>query len=315
LTHAEILAALPGKSALVLGDICLDRWQTYDPGEAEPSRETGLPRVGVIRTVVTPGAGGTVANNAKALGFGRVAVLGAVGADGFGFELRQALERAGIERALVESSEIATFTYTKLINRVSGVEDLPRIDFIRNEPMPGAVETAVLSTLDGLAPEFDAIFVSDQAETADGGVVTARIRERLAALALERPELIIWVDSRRRAREFRNVMVKVNQDEAELLGCAPAVFRNEASCRLVCVTYGGKGALLVSASGEEFVSATPIFEPVDICGAGDSFSAGVVAALVTGASGVEALGLGNRVASITVMKRGTGTASPEEVLR
>jgi bifunctional ADP-heptose synthase (sugar kinase/adenylyltransferase) len=309
LTHAEILAALPGKSALVLGDICLDRWQTYDPGEAEPSRETGLPRVGVIRTVVTPGAGGTVANNAKALGFGRVSVLGAVGPDGF------ALERAGIERALVESSEIATFTYTKLINRVSGVEDLPRIDFIRNEPMPGAVETAVLETLNRLASEFDAIFVSDQAETADGGVVTARIRERLAALALERPELIIWVDSRRRAREFRNVMVKVNQDEAELLGCAPAVFRNEASCRLVCVTYGGKGALLVSASGEKFVSATPILEPVDICGAGDSFSAGVVAALVTGASGVEALGLGNRVASITVMKRGTGTASPEEVLR
>ena len=314
LTDAEILAALPGKSALVLGDICLDRWCTYDPAEAEPSRETGLPRIGVVRTEVTPGAGGTVANNAKALGFGRVAVLGAVGTDGFGYELRQALERGGIEQALVESAEISTFTYTKLINLLSGVEDLPRVDFIRNEPMPGAVEMAVLATLDRLAGEFDAIFVSDQAETADGGVVTARVRERLAALALERPELIIWVDSRRRAAEFRNVMVKVNRDEAELFGCAASVFRNEASLRLVCVTYGADGALIVSASGEEFISATPILEPVDICGAGDSFSAGAVAALVTGGSARDAARLGNRVASITVMKRGTGTALAAEVL-
>jgi len=53
----EILSALPGLSALVVGDICLDRWCTYDPATAEPSRETGIPRIGVVATEVTPGAG------------------------------------------------------------------------------------------------------------------------------------------------------------------------------------------------------------------------------------------------------------------
>ena len=62
MTTAEILRRLPELSALVVGDICLDRWCTYDPSEAEPSRETGIPRVGVISTACTPGAGGTVAN-------------------------------------------------------------------------------------------------------------------------------------------------------------------------------------------------------------------------------------------------------------
>ncbi len=314
MTHREILDALPGKSALILGDVCLDRWCTYDPAESEPSRETGLPRVAVVETVVTPGAGGTVANNAKALGFGRVAVLGAAGTDGFGHELKQALAKGGIESALVESPEIPTFTYTKLINRHTGQEDLPRVDFIRTVEMPASVETAILEHLDRLAPRFDAIFVSDQAETAAGGVVTERVRERLAKLALERPNLVIWVDSRSRPHLFRNVMVKVNRDESAAFGRNIYSFRNEANLPLLCVTHGPDGALLLSAAGEEFVSATPIQNPVDICGAGDSFSAGAVAALVAGATPAEAAALGNRVASITVMKKGTGTASPAEVL-
>ena len=113
----EILERLPGLSVLVVGDICLDRWCTYDPSEAEPSRETGIPRVGVVSTTVTPGAGGTIANNLVAMQVGRVAVLGAVGDDGFGYELRGALTARGISTDhLITLPAAQTFTYTKLIN-------------------------------------------------------------------------------------------------------------------------------------------------------------------------------------------------------
>ena len=314
MTNAEILGTLPRKSALIIGDICLDRWCTYDPAEAEPSRETGLPRVAVVKTVVTPGAGGTVASNAIALGFGRVAVLGAVGNDGFGYELKQALQSGGIESALVESNEISTFTYTKLINAHTGEEDLPRIDFIRTIDMSASVDDAVLAKLDGLASQFDAILVSDQAETSAGGVISARIRDRLAEWARKRPQLVIWVDSRRRPHLYRNVMVKVNQDEAAAISADLEKWRNEANLPLLCVTHGPEGALVVTSNANSFVKTKPIAHPIDICGAGDSFSAGAVAALVAGASPIEAAALGNRVASITVMKPGTGTASPAEVL-
>src|SRR5258708_3345360 len=96
MTTAEILAAFPKLSALVVGDICLDRWCHYDPAASEASRETAIPRTGVIATEVTPGAGGTVANNLAALGVGKIAVLGAIGDDGFGFELSGALAARGI---------------------------------------------------------------------------------------------------------------------------------------------------------------------------------------------------------------------------
>jgi sugar/nucleoside kinase (ribokinase family) len=54
--------------------------------------------------------------------------------------------------------------------------------------------------------------------------------------------------------------------------------------------------------------------PVDICGAGDSFSAGAALALKVTGDPLAAIRFGNLVASITIMKKGTGTASPEEVL-
>src|SRR5271157_3743943 len=116
----EILAQFPHLSALVVGDICLDRWCTYDPATSEASRETGIPRIGVVRTEVTAGAGGTVANNLVALGLGKVAVLGVAGDDGHGLELKRAIGQARISsEMLIRTARIETFTYTKLINSVT----------------------------------------------------------------------------------------------------------------------------------------------------------------------------------------------------
>jgi len=57
MTTREILAGFKKLKALVVGDICLDRWCTYDPATSDPSRETGIPRLGIISTEVTLGGG------------------------------------------------------------------------------------------------------------------------------------------------------------------------------------------------------------------------------------------------------------------
>ena len=77
---------------------------------------------------------------------------------------------------------------------------------------------------------------------------------------------------------------------------------------------------MVEEGREILVPTRSIEQPVDICGAGDSFAAGAGMALkVTSGfqlrgSAVEAARVGNLVASVTIMKKGTGTASPAEVL-
>ena len=320
MTPDTILQAFPSKTALVVGDICLDRWCTYDPAMSEPSRETGIPRIAVISTEVTAGAGGTVANNLAALGIGRVAVLGVIGSDGFGHELVDALNRTGISpELLIRSSTLPTFTYTKLLNAVTCEEDQPRVDFINAGHIPDHEEHLLLEHLRTFAGAFDVIFVADQAETQRGGAVTAGMRNLLSELATQEPSKVIWTDSRVRSQLFRRVTLKPNQKEAEiacreLLGCIDyARFRQEVNAPLLFVTQGAGGVRVVSEAGETVVPTRPVGKPVDICGAGDSFSAGAAMALAISGSPIDAARFGNLVASITVMKKGTGTASPSEV--
>ena len=58
----------------------------------------------------------------------------------------------------------------------------------------------------------------------------------------------------------------------------------------------------------------PVAGPIDIVGAGDSTSAAIACAVAAGAGIAEAAAFGNLVASITIMKPGTGAATRDEVL-
>lgn len=319
MTLDEILSRFPSQRALVVGDICLDRWCTYDPAEAEPSRETGIPRIAVTGAELTPGAGGTVANNLAALGAGQVAVLGIIGQDGHGFELKQALAARGISSELcVEEPSVATFTYTKLLNAVTCEEDKPRVDFINKRSMPAGAEQRAIANLRDAVAGFDVVLVSDQAETETGGVVTPAMRAAIDEIARQYPEKVVWVDSRLRPEHFRGVIVKPNEDEARA-ACRRAfgaedygqLWRRIAGPMLI-VTHGGRGALIVREQ-ESWVETKPVANPVDICGAGDSFSAGAAVAYAISRDAEAAVRFGNVVASITIMKKGTGTASPAEV--
>lgn len=86
--------------------------------------------------------------------------------------------------------------------------------------------------------------------------------------------------------------------------------------RLVCVTEGAQGARAVSATQDVFVAAKPV-TPVDTVGAGDTFNAGLLAALHEagvlskgamrdlGADTLRAaLGLATRAAAVTVSRPG-----------
>jgi rfaE bifunctional protein kinase chain/domain len=315
---AVLLEKLSKLRILIVGDVCLDRWCRYSAPHSEASRETGINRIAVVRTGTSAGAAGTIANNLAALGAAHVSVLGAIGDDGFGFEVSRALVEQGISaEPILRTPLIQTFTYTKLINDETGVEDLPRVDFINASDLPREVESQLVETFERIARSFDLVIVSDQAETVTGGVVTAAMRD---AVCRHAGQHLVWADSRIRSEHFRKAVVKPNEKEGEAAAMRALgrvdfeAFRRHLQSPLLVVTRGGRGASIYDDAGERLIPGSKIAHPVDICGAGDSFTAGAAPILKITGSPDEAVRFGNIVASITVMKPGTGTASPQEVL-
>lgn len=104
-----------------------------------------------------------------------------------------------------------------------------------------------------------------------------------------------------------------NLDEARALtgerapeAAADALFA--AGVRCVAVKLGRGGCLLRNAQGLRAVPAYPVARCVDTTGAGDTFSASFLAALLEGRSPVEAAAFANAAASLCVERLGATTA-------
>ena len=330
-TLENLLASIPTLTLGVLGDLFLDRYLDLDATLTEPSLETGLDAYQVVRVRSCPGAAGTVLNNLAALGVKHLHPIAVIGDDGEGYELRQALRQLhGVDSDAIFSWEgRRTPTYTKPMLREPGVtpRELNRLDIKNRTPLPASAEERVLRALEELWPQVDGLLVLDQVSEAECGVVTTRVRERLAQLGQADSEKIILADSRERLGLFRNVWLKPNESECadavrgadtEDNPVARAVELARRAGRPVFCTRGEHGTLLVDPRPETprtiMVPAYPVAGPVDIVGAGDSTSAAIACAVAAGCTLEAAAAFGNLVASVTIQQLGTtGTASPEQV--
>ena len=314
----RILSAQPNKRIGVVGDLFLDRYLDVDAALTEPSVETGLDAYQVVRVRSFPGALGTVINNLAALGVGKILPIAFYGDDGEGYELQQALDRMpAIEKGgLYVTPQRHTPTYTKpMLGRAGELpHELNRLDIKNRTPTPPLTEESLLKLLKIHWNRVDAWIVLDQVSESDCGVITRRVRDRIAELAAGTPDKFVLADSRENIFHFRNVCVKPNQREAAAYPGGAAAFARESG-RPVFQTLGERGIDLIAPSGTlVHVPAYPVSGPTDIVGAGDSTSAGVACAVMAGASFEEAAAFGNLVASITIQQIGvTGTATPQQV--
>src|SRR5229473_3368351 len=107
-TLKRILEALPKLSIAVVGDLFLDKYLDLDSTLTETSVETGLDAYQIAGVRCYPGAGGTVLNNMRALGVGRLRTVSVIGDDGEGFELLRVLRnrQVGTEGIVVRSDRM-----------------------------------------------------------------------------------------------------------------------------------------------------------------------------------------------------------------
>ncbi len=317
----EILRRFPALKILVLGDFFLDQYLMLDRDLSERSVETGLEAYQVTKIRNSPGAAGTVCNNLRALDLSVIA-LGAIGKDGRGFDLMEALGARGVDtRLMIESDRIMTPTYTKpmLSGTNEPVHELERLDIKNRKPLPAEIEASILANIEAILPEIDGILITDQVQEDGCGVMTERVRRKVAEIGGRHPEKSILVDSRLRTGQYEQVILKCNLSEAlkttgtETVEAAAAAF-SRRNVRGSFITLGCGGIYVTQNGPGSIAPGIPVSGPIDICGAGDSAASGILSALCAGASWLEAAEIGNRVASITIRQLGTtGTASREEV--
>lgn len=326
----ELLLNFPKLTIGLVGDLFLDRYLHIEPGVKEISIETDLEAYQVTKVRNSPGALGTVMNNLAALGVGQMLAATVIGDDGHGYDLLNALEALPVDvEPIVTSSDRLTPTYTKPLKQdASGVwQELNRIDVRTRAPLTDEMHDELARNVREMFAKVDGVMVLDQLVERDWGVVDARMRRVLSDLAIKYPRKLIYIDSRAFLNEFEFGILKGNRSEflkvssstasstEESLRSALAAFalRNE---RVAFCTLGESGALVACPQQPvEFVPGFAVPPPIDICGAGDAFSSGTFASLLSGASETEAAIVGNLVASITVQQLGTtGTASPEQVI-
>ena len=331
----SFLNHFPNLRIAVVGDFFLDKWLEIDRSLDELSVETGLTAYQVIKKRLYAGAAGTVLSNLAALEIGKLYAIGFLGDDGEGFEMLRILRGMGIDTEhLSQYVDVMTPTYTKPVfvtkeGRDISIEETNRLDHKNIRPTPKEIENRIITSIREIAGNVDAMIVSDQLVVEGYGVITERVREALMEIGEQYPNLVLYADSRAFINKFRNMIVKCNNLEAaKLFYPSEEIGLDRAEeClkkltaetgRKVFISCGSKGVMTHDAGGQTILIPAPVLPPevkIDIVGAGDACTSGIVSALCCGATNDEAAFVGNLAASITIQVIGTtGTASRAQVL-
>jgi bifunctional ADP-heptose synthase (sugar kinase/adenylyltransferase) len=327
----ELVAHFPQLTIGLLGDLFLDRYLEVDCECREWSIETGLEAYQIDRIRNSPGALGTVINNLAALGVGHIMPVTVVGDDGHGYDLMKALTGLPVDTTgILRRADRLTPTYTKPICRApqDNWRELNRLDIRSRTQLSEAAHQQLAKTLTALFPQCDGWVVLDQVPEPDQGVVDQRMRRVLEQLTAEDPAKLLLVDSRQQLQQFRCGALKGNRSEfvggdgaeidvqSERLVAAVQQSSRRTGRPAFC-TVGDRGMLVAWPDGRvQPVDGFAVSGPIDIVGAGDAATSGLVTALLAGGNEVEAATVGNLAASITVQQIGTtGVATRQQILR
>lgn len=319
------LHVFPKLTIALVGDLFLDRYLEIDAKLGELSLETGLEAHQVTCVRNQPGALGTVLNNLAALGAGNLVPVTVIGDDGHGYDLLQTLGPLPVDTShVIRSPHRLTPTYTKPLRRAaSGArQELNRLDVRSRQPLSDETCDRLCQHLQAAFARADGLIVLDQIDQRNTGVIHDRVRDCLRELSQKHPDRLMYVDSRRWLPLFDFGTLKGNRAEIQAAVSGTTDVRTAVrqlsarTGRPVFCTLGDDGVLVACSDGPVVhVPGYPVDGPVDIVGAGDSATSGMVLSLLAGATETEAAAVGNLVASITVQQLGTtGTATPQQML-
>jgi len=290
-----------GHDGRVTGDVCVLGSANMDL----VVRAAAFPAPGETVTgasfVTVPGGKGLNQAVAAARAGAPTRFVGAVGADGFGGEIRALLEREGIDVAALAEGEVTGTAHIVVAD--DGENAIVVVPGANHQVRAEQLSDAVLGEVSWLVTQLEVRLDVVQAalvRAASAGVrtvLTPAPVQALDAATLGAVDLLV-----------------PNQIEAcRLAGAADplrAAERLSETCRDVVVTLGARGA--VWARGGRIAAQLPgrRVEAVDTTAAGDTFVGALVALLAEGADMPVALDRAGVAASIAVTRPGASSSMP-----
>jgi len=322
----KIIEAFPKVTITVLGDLVSDEF-VY--GEiSRVSREAPVLILKHRERTVVPGGGANAVNNLVELGV-NVLPVGAIGDDEAGRLLLKFFRHKRIPvSGVLKDRTYTTVTKTRIL---AGMTHNTRQQVVRVDREPeNAPNRHLTRELFLAAREYlhasDALLVSDYGYGSASPAIVNTLRQSGRRRIVNVPLIL---DSRYRLLEYSGATaatpnepeveaalgVRIGQDWQKVVQAGQQVMER-MKLQSLLITRGRDG-MVAFDQGHAPVDI-PIFgsdQVADVTGAGDTVIAVFSAALGAGASTLEAAQLANYAGGIVVMKRGTATASREELLR
>jgi D-beta-D-heptose 7-phosphate kinase/D-beta-D-heptose 1-phosphate adenosyltransferase len=307
----KLIQRFPNQNILVVGDVMLDHFLWGKVSRISP--EAPVPVVEVQRESYFPGGAANVARNLRALG-GHATMLGVVGDDAAGRELRNVLSEQGVETGgLLVDPERPTTLKTRI---VAHHQQVVRFDRERTEPLPAALKDRLFENFQQQLEDVSAVIFEDYGK----GVLTQSLLDTMHRLAKRRSKITAADPNARHLLKFSGLTaVTPNRSEAfaaaGLTNTEPLddVLQDEPLMNLL-VTLGEHGMCLFRRGQKPHHIPTVAQEVFDVSGAGDTAIATLTLALAAGADAVQAATIANHAAGVVVGKVGTATCSPDELL-
>jgi ribokinase len=257
--------------------------------------------------------GGKGANQACAAGklCGRVRMVGRVGDDVFGAQLRGSLAAAGVDTSAVLATE-ATPSGVALIFVQAGGQNQIVVASGANDRLAPADVTSALETADG---GFLLLQLESPLETVEAAAAAGR-RQGMTVLldpAPARPlsdALLASVDCLT-PNETEAMILLGRRGGSVTLADAPEVARAllRRGPRAVILKLGEEGAFFDDGGGGRHFPA-PKVEAVDATAAGDTFNGALAVARAEGKPMAAAIGFANAAAALSVTRLGAQASIP-----
>lgn len=314
----DAIRKFSGLEIAVIGDLMMDEYVWGQANRVSP--ESPVLVIDVQRETAVPGGAANVASNILALG-AKVRVLGAVGSDEVGQELRASLAVRGADVTGVITDP--TRPTTRKTRVVAQSQQVLRIDRELSVDLSKESSAELLGHLETAIPSANAVLLSDYAK---GVVNKSFVPDAIKAVRGQKKPFLANAKPPNASLLAGASLVTINLSEAlatsgdqrfnddELIHNAGHDLRLKLKVDILVVTRGPKGLCAWTSDGEAVaVPAHPV-AVYDVAGAGDTVVSILTLCMAAGVSINIATRLAVIAAGIVVGKVGVATVTAEELL-